>query len=428
MPDPEPRRTEYVDLDTIRPAPRNAKRHTDLGPSFDEFGYMDSVIIDERTGLLIGGHGRTEKLAELRTAGADPPDGIRVEDGRWLIPVQRGWSSRDDRHAEAAGIALNRLTELGGWDDRLLVEMLSDFPDTSTMLNTVGFSPTDMASLLASVAAEDAAEGPRATDDVPPEPKVARTQPGDKWLLGNHVLVCGDSTDPDTYVALLGDERADMVWTDPPYGVDYEAMRGGEAAGRMAGDASPTTAEALLIEVLGLVGPVDAMFIACSWRSLSTVLAACSTVKIDPKACIVWDKGSRVQNLDRFAKQHEFVVYAGPFGGQPTLDVDVWSIPRDFDPDHPTPKPIELVARSLRAASEPGDVILDPFAGSGTTLMACEQEGRNARVVELSPTYCDVICLRYEAMTGTVAVHASTGESFLARVGEEVLDTKALRV
>lgn len=130
-------------LEEILPADRNPKQHADLNASFEEFGYLDASVLDERTGQLIGGHGRIEKLVERRAAGAPAPEGIVVrEDGVWLAPVQRGWSSRDDLHAEAAGIALNRYTELGGWNDGLLQSMLDEI-GKSDLLTTVGFTIED---------------------------------------------------------------------------------------------------------------------------------------------------------------------------------------------------------------------------------------------------------------------------------------------
>ena len=130
---------------------------------------------------------------------------------------------------------------------------------------------------------------------------------------------------------------------------------------------------------------------------------------LEPKACVVWDKMRRVQNLDRFAKQHEFILYAGPYGGQPTVDVDVWQSARDFEPDHPTPKPTELIQRALRAVTDTGDAVVDMFGGSGATLIACAQSGRVARLIELDPRYCDVIRRRWTKFARSAGVDPGPG-------------------
>ncbi len=225
------------------------------------------------------------------------------------------------------------------------------------------------------------------------------------WLLGAHRLVCGDSTSPTDVDKLMGGGKADMVFTDPPYGVDYVAMRGSR---KIANDGDMDVAERVTREALSLASSSVA-FVCCNWRSLTMTVDAMLDAGMAPKACIVWDKQRRVQNLDRFAKQHEFILYAGPYGGNPTIDVDVWQIARDFDPDHPTPKPVELVERAISAASNSGDVVLDPFGGSGSTLIACHQTGRVARLMELDPRYVDVICRRFQEHTGILPIAESTG-------------------
>lgn len=138
----EPREIAYMPLEEILPARRNPKLHADLDPSFDEFDFLDAVVLDERTGQLIGGHGRIEGLVARQAAGKAAPEGVKVDGDRWLAPVQRGWRSRDDAHAEAAGIALNRYTEAGGWDFTLLSEMLGALPDN--LVGSVGFSLADL--------------------------------------------------------------------------------------------------------------------------------------------------------------------------------------------------------------------------------------------------------------------------------------------
>lgn len=149
------RTMQYMRLSEIAPATRNAKRHDQahIDASMDEFGYIEAVVLDERTGQLIAGHGRCENLATRRARGQAPPEDITTDpEGEWLVPVQRGWSSRDDRQAEAAGIALNRATEKGGWDERLLHEMLGDLMIESAVPPAVGFSDDEFAAMTAKLA------------------------------------------------------------------------------------------------------------------------------------------------------------------------------------------------------------------------------------------------------------------------------------
>jgi DNA modification methylase len=205
--------------------------------------------------------------------------------------------------------------------------------------------------------------------------------------------MCGDATAEADVAALVGTDAVQAVWTDPPYGIAYGAMRRRD---RIAGDESLDRAEALTLAALALV-PAKAYFVCCDWRSIATTSAAMTEAGQAPKACIVWDKTRGVQNLDRFAKQHEFVLYAGPFGGERTVDGDVWAIPRDYAPDHPTPKPVELIERCLSAATSIDAIVYDPFAGSGSTLIAADQLGRRCFAMEIDPGYCDVIRDRYAA-------------------------------
>ena len=189
----------------------------------------------------------------------------------------------------------------------------------------------------------------------------------------------------------------EVVFTDPPYGIAYKSMRGA-GEGTIANDASATTAFQVVEFALRSTVSASAHFVCCDWRSLATVTEAMLATSLKPKACIVWDKKRTVQNLDRFGKQHEFILYAGPYGGEPTVSSDVWPVARDFDPDHPTPKPVELIQRAISAASLPGDLVLDPFMGSGSTLRAALNLGRRAIGIELEERYCEIAVQRLAQM------------------------------
>lgn len=315
------------------------------------------------------------------------------------------WVDDDDATAKAFSLADNRTAELGGYDESLLAELIAEVQEADeALLAATAWSADDLKDLLDRLEPEPP-ELHGDPDDVP-EPPPAKTVPGDVWLLGEHRVMCGDSTTPTDVERLLAGGKADMVWTDPPYGIGYAAMRGGDA---IANDASPSEALGVVTQALANVAEVEAFFVCCDWRSLATMVGAMEAATIKPKACIVWDKRVRVQNLDRFAKQHEMILYAGPYGGQATVDVDVWECARDFDPDHPTPKPVELVSRAIKAATANGDVVLDLFGGSGSALIAAHSTGRKARLMELDPRYVDVICRRYQELTGDKPVSEATG-------------------
>jgi DNA modification methylase len=165
------------------------------------------------------------------------------------------------------------------------------------------------------------------------------------------------------------------VFTDPPYGIAYRAVRDRDIENRdIASDENFIAAQAVLEPVLRATSGATAHFVCCDWRSL-------------PMAS---DKLRTVQNLDRFAKRHEFILYAGPYGGEATVSSDIWPVARDFDPDHPTPKPVKLVSRAVQASTNWGDVILDPFMGSGSTLQAAKALGRRAIGIEIEERYCEV--------------------------------------
>jgi len=214
-------------------------------------------------------------------------------------------------------------------------------------------------------------------------------------VKSKHRLVCGDSTDKDDVDRLMGGAKADMVFTDPPYGIDYQDMK--KRHRKIKNDKN----------ISGLLTSLNQysdrpIFVCCNWRCMQPMIDELEA--IDFKACIVWDKGSRVQNLDRFGKQHEFVLYSGPYGGEKTIDVDVWECKREVRKDHPTAKPVELIERAF--ASTPSKSVFEPFCGSGSTLIACEKTGRQCFGMEIDPHYCSVILKRYQDYCGGEVLRA----------------------
>ena len=224
----EARKLEYVALDALQPAPRNPKRHDidKLKDSFRRFGFVFPGTRDDRTGRTVAGHGRAEALGEMHDAGEPAPRGIVVDDtGRWLVPVIVGWSSANDREAEALLVIDNHHPALAGWDDPGLGELLADLnANDPALLLLTGFTDHDITALLA---AGDAGTGGKTShtdpDAIPDKTTATRTKPGDLWLLGPHRLLCGDSTNPTTVERLVNGQPLALIHSDPPYGMGKEA-------------------------------------------------------------------------------------------------------------------------------------------------------------------------------------------------------------
>lgn len=214
------RTIEYVPLTEIQAAARNAKRHDDAGiaASMTRFGVIDIPVMDDRTSRLVHGHGRVDSWTAAQHGGHPPPDGVRLDENEtWLVPVVRGWSSRDDLEADAAGVALNQLTVAGGWSLPDLGAVLADLRPDPDRLVGLGFATEAIDDFLASLRPVVPSEAPQTTPSgiMPPENPV--TVRGDVWRLGRHWLICGDCRNPDDLTTLLGDVVVNLAVTSPPY-------------------------------------------------------------------------------------------------------------------------------------------------------------------------------------------------------------------
>jgi len=354
--------------------------------SLEAFGQRKPIVVRRSDSVVIAGN------HTLQAAQALGWDEIAVV-----------WVDDDEVTSKAFALADNRTAELGDYDEEALADLINDVGSLNPgLLESSGWDDKAVKELLDRV---EQIELPTDVDEVPEDvPAVSKL--GDVWLLGNHRVMCGDSTEETQVEKLMNKNKPDLLFTDPPYGVDYVAMRGGK---KIANDSNLQIAEEVMIKALSNA-KTDTAFVCCNWRSLTATIDAMIESGFEPKACIVWDKESRVQNLDKYAKQHEFILYAGKYGGQKTVDVDVWRIGRDFKPDHPTPKPVELVTRALMTSSISGSNVLDLFGGSGSTLIAAQESNRTAYLMELDPKYVDVICARYQKVTGVLPVLESSGK------------------
>ncbi len=395
-------------LDRLRLDGRNPRTHPpaqvrQVAESIRRFGWT-SPILAAPDGTVIAGEARLEAARQLRRPSVP-------------VIVLGGLSEVELR---AYRVADNRLPLGAAWDERLLAEVLAELQAAEFDLPALGFSDDELAALFAGLAAPAPEDPP--PERIAPPPAEPVTRLGDVWQLGPHRLICGDSTRPETLARLM-DGSADMVFTDPPYGMSFG--KGKEAGSTAKG--AVVKAHGMILgddaqgdELVSLVGqalqraaewarPGAAFYVCFTWHSWDEFARALTEARLAPSACIVWDKGSIGLGFQHYRPRHEFIFYCRGtrwYGGR--TEGDVWSFSRGRTEDyvHPTQKPVELVAQALENSSLPGDVVLDLFGGSGTTLIAAERTGRVARLVELDPKYCDVIARRWESATGKVAERA----------------------
>lgn len=376
-------KVKNTDINDIKPYdknPRNNAKSIDkVADSIAEFGFRQPIVVDEDM-IVLAGH--TRLLASKQIGLKKVP--VHIADG--LTNAQK----------KAYRIMDNKSSEDSEWDQDLLNLEIKDLIEDNYDLNMTGFTPEQIDAL--SVLTDSILEGKTDEDSIPKPPVEPKSKLGDIYELGHHRLMCGDSTSVDDVDKLMNGNTADMVFTDPPYGIDYQDIKKNHK--KIAGDESLANIKDLLSLILVLDVPI---YICCNWKCFSAFEEAMYEANKYPKSCIVWDKKVRVQNLDKFYKRHEFILYYGEFGGQKTLDGDVWICDREVRKDHPTAKPVELCERAIRYSSENADIVLDLFGGSGATLIAAEKSARKCYMMELDPIYVDVVVTRWEDFTGKKA-------------------------
>jgi site-specific DNA-methyltransferase (adenine-specific) len=249
-------------------------------------------------------------------------------------------------------------------------------------------------------------------DDAPGVPAEAVTRPGDLWILGDHRLLCADSTQAATYATLMAGEQAHMLLTDPPYNVAYQG--GTEERLTIANDdMDDASYRRFLADALGgataVLAPGGAFYVWHADTYGGIVRAACDTVGLPVRQCLIWKKNSLVLGRQDYQWIHEPCLYGWKpgashrwLGDRAQTTVVEYDKPKR-NAEHPTMKPVELLTHLVQNSSAAGDIVLDPFGGSGSTLIACQRTGRKSRLVELDPRYCDVIVRRWEAFTGSTA-------------------------
>jgi DNA modification methylase len=422
-----PERIEHWPLERLKPYARNAKTHgadqvAKLAASLANYGWTNPVLVSA-DGEVIAGHGRILAAAQLGLTEAP------------VIVLDH----LTEEQCRAYRLADNKLSELAVWDEELLAGELQELTAVDVDLGLLGFSDAELDQLLAFDAADEGEAGD-GEEDIPEAPQDPVSRSGDLWLLGPHRLLCGDATVITDLDRLMVGRKADLCFTDSPYNVDYAGGVGAEKAGkgrRILNDALGDGFERFLYHacVSIIAHTAGAIYMCMSSSELHTLQKAFVAAGGHWSTFIIWAKDRFTLGRSDYQRQFEPILHGWPEGAKHHWcgardQGDVWFIDRPSRNDlHPTMKPVGLVERAIRNSSPRGGVVLDPFGGSGTTLIAAERTGRVARLIELDPRYCDVIVLRWQAETGRDAILDGDGRSFAAakaeRLGAAATETAA---
>ncbi|MGU0713175.1 site-specific DNA-methyltransferase [Pseudomonas aeruginosa] len=391
------------------PYARNARTHSDeqvaqIAASIAEFGFTNPILAGS-DGVIVAGHGR---LAAAQKLGLEIVPVVVLDH---LSPTQR----------RALVIADNRIAENAGWDDAMLRIEIAALQDDNFDLSLTGFDADALAELMAGD--EPEGEGQSDDDAVPEVAETPVSRPGDVWLLGGHRLLCGDSTLAESYERVLDGEQVDMVFTDPPYNVNYANSAKDKMRGKDRAILNDNLGDGFYDFLLAALTPTIAhcrggVYVAMSSSELDVLQAAFRAAGGHWSTFIIWAKNTFTLGRADYQRQYEPILYGWPEGAQRHWcgdrdQGDVWNIKKPQKNDlHPTMKPVELVERAIRNSSRPGNAVLDPFGGSGTTLIAAEKSGRLARLIELDPKYVDVIVRRWQDWTGKQATREADGVLF----------------
>jgi DNA modification methylase len=396
-------------VERLIPYARNARTHSDeqvaqIAASIAEFGWTNPIIAGS-DGIVIAGHARLQAARKLGMA--EVP--VIVLDH--LTETQR----------RALVLADNRLALNAGWDEDMLRVELTTLEEEGFNLDLVGFTDGELEDLLRD--AEPFPPGGTDEDAVPETPESAVTVPGDVWLLGEHRLLCGDSIQLEVVEKVLAGGLADMVFTDPPYNVNYGATMKEKLRGKkrkIANDNLGDGFEQFLRDTCAnlLAVTKGAIYVCMSSSQLHTLHQAFTGSGGHWSTFVIWAKNTFTMGRSDYQRQYEPILYGWKEGTDHFWcgardQGDVWLVKKPVSNDlHPTMKPVELVERAVRNSSKNRDTVLDPFGGSGSTLIACERTGRQARLIELEPKYCDVIVRRFQEYAGKTATLETDGRSF----------------
>jgi DNA modification methylase len=429
---PKPLKIIYQQLDELKLDPGNPRVHTkrqigQIASSIRIFGFNVPVLVD-RHGNVVCGHGRLLACREL---------------GMTEVPILC-LDHLTSAQARAFMIADNRLTEIASWDDQLLAQQLKDLSLSGLdfSLEVTGFMATEIDLRISSLD-DMPAQGDDPADAVPEVsagPPVSKL--GDLWLVGRHRLLCGSALDTLAFTALMGQERAATVFTDPPYNVEVDGHASGLGAihhrpfPMASGEMDKAEFTAFLAQACRNLATFCAAgslhYICMDWRHLDELLAAGAEAYGELKNLCVWVKDNAGMG-SLYRSQHELVLLFKQRGGAHRNNVqlgqfgrnrsNVWHYPGansfarcgaegNLLAMHPTVKPVAMVADAILDCTERGGIVLDAFLGSGTTVIAAERTGRRCRAMELDPNYVDTAIRRWQALTGEKARHAASGRLF----------------
>ncbi len=381
-----------------------------IAASIAEFDWTNPILVGP-DGIIIAGHARL--LAARKLGKTEVP--VIVLDH--LTESQR----------RAFVLADNRLALNAGWDEEMLRVEMAALDEDGFNLELVGFTDDEIEDLLREP--EEVNAGNTDDDAVPETPETAITVPGDVWILGEHRLLCGDATQMADVEKVLAGGLADMVFCDPPYNVNYGATMKDKLRGKkrkIANDDLGQDFEQFLRDACVNILAVTkgAVYICMSSSELHTLEKAFREAGGHWSTFVIWAKNTFTMGRSDYQRQYEPILYGWKEGTDHFWcgardQGDVWFVKKPVANDlHPTMKPVELVERAVGNSSKGRDTVLDPFGGSGTTLIACEKTGRQARLIELEPKYCDVIIRRWQEFTGKEASLDGDGRSFTAIAAE----------
>ena len=397
-----PMSVELRPLDAVRPYANNPRQNDDaveaVAESIRRFGFRQPIVVDA-DGVIVAGHTRFRAAQRLGLA---------------TVPVHVATDLTPDE-VRAYRLADNKTAELASWDDAMLSIELDALRGAGIDWTLLGFDEEELAKLLAPAGTEGLTD----PDAVPEKPADPITKPGDLWLLGKHRLLCGDSTSATDVARLLDGAVPALMVTDPPYGVEYDpewrmdaGLTGNTARmGKVMNDDRADWTEAWKLF------PGDVAYVYHAGVFASTVQQSLERAGFAIRAQIIWAKDRLALSRGDYHWQHEPCWYAVREGGKGHRTDDrtqttLWSIPArdDAGHGHGTQKPVECMERPVR--NHLADTVYEPFAGSGTTVIACERTGRTCMAMELDPGYCDVVVRRWEDFTGRKAerVQAEGGE------------------
>jgi DNA modification methylase len=390
-------RIEHWTIDRLIPYVRNPRTHTaeqiaQVAGSITEFGFVNPILVGPDN-VIIAGHARFAAAQKL---------------GLPTVPVivLRHLS---DAQRRALVIADNRLALNAGWDEEMLRIELAALQDVDFNLDLTGFAEAELARLMAE---QQALVGLTDEDAAPALPEVPVTATGDLWLLGNHKLLVGDATVQPDVERLMSAESADLVFTDPPYNVDYEGYTEEKLkiqSDRMSAGDYRAFLRSIFQAYRSLAKPGASLYVCHPSSSQREFQDAMEAAGFEIRCQVIWAKNTFAWGFGRYKFQHEPIFYTHVAGQS-----DAWygdrsqsTLWHENKPAanrlHPTMKPVELIERALLNSSKAGDIVVDLFGGSGSTLVACERRGRKARLLEIDPKYADVIIRRYQEYTGRPA-------------------------